>query len=81
MNVKLIDIGTSRGIRLPKPIIEQCEIEEELDLRVEGQTIILRPIKKARENWAIFAKEAAEEYHKDDINDVFADENFDDWQW
>ncbi|MCB0278082.1 MAG: AbrB/MazE/SpoVT family DNA-binding domain-containing protein [Calditrichaeota bacterium] len=81
MNIKLIRIGTSQGIRIPKPIIEQCKIEDELDLRVEGKTIILQPIKKARENWERYAKKAVAEYPEADIDDVLGDEDFADWQW
>ena len=53
MRTKLIRIGNSRGIRLPKPILEASGISDEVDLKVEGgRVILMRPDKHPREGWA-----------------------------
>ena len=44
MLVSVIQMGNSRGIRLPKAILDQLNISEKLDLEVENQQIILRPV-------------------------------------
>jgi antitoxin MazE len=44
MKIKVIKIGNSRGIRLPKVILHQIGITDEVDLEVERDRIILRPI-------------------------------------
>ncbi len=52
MRVSLIRIGNSRGIRIPKRILEQCRVEKELELVVEDEEIRLRPIHRGpREGW------------------------------
>jgi antitoxin MazE len=53
MRAKIIRIGNSRGIRLPKPILEASGITDEVDLKVEeGRVILMRPQKHPREGWA-----------------------------
>jgi len=53
MLVAIIPIGNSKGIRLPKAILEQLQITDQVDLEVENRQIIIRPINKApREGWA-----------------------------
>lgn len=52
MRVELIPIGNSRGIRIPKPLIEQCGFGEAVDLRVENDRLIIAPENPApRQGW------------------------------
>jgi antitoxin MazE len=51
MRTELIRIGNSRGIRIPKPVIEQCGLEREVDLRVENQCLIISPKHLPRRGW------------------------------
>lgn len=52
MRAKLVRIGNSRGIRLPKPVIEGAGLKDEVEIRVEGASVIITPVKKVREGWA-----------------------------
>lgn len=60
MEVKLQKIGNSRGIRLPKKIIDACGISETVELHVIGKTITITSKRKPRQGWA----EAAKEMHQ-----------------
>jgi len=52
MIVTIVPIGNSKGIRLPKAILKQLQITDKMDLEVENQQIILKPIHKSpREGW------------------------------
>ena len=51
MQVNLVRIGNSRGVRIPKAIIDQCGLGESVDLRVEEGRIILARGRKPREGW------------------------------
>jgi len=52
MRVQLIRIGNSRGIRIPKRILEECKVEKEMELTIENDEIRLRPVHgKPREGW------------------------------
>jgi len=51
MQAKLISIGNSRGVRLPKAVVEQAGLTDELDIKVAGDAVIIRSAKRPRENW------------------------------
>lgn len=60
MKAALIRIGNSRGIRIPKPIIEQCGFENEVDLEVYDHELIIRSVSQPRAGWAgAFARMSA----------------------
>ena len=52
MKAKLVRIGNSRGVRLPKAVIRQCGLTEDVDIDVEGGAVVLRPVpRRPREGW------------------------------
>ncbi|HEB77765.1 MAG TPA: AbrB/MazE/SpoVT family DNA-binding domain-containing protein [Methylothermaceae bacterium] len=56
MRVNLIPIGSSRGIRLPKPILELCGARSGFELEIQGRTLVLHPL-HPRADWeATFAQ-------------------------
>lgn len=78
MRVSIIQIGNSKGLRLPKSIIEKYNIQGEMEIILNEHDITLTPIRKVREGW----EEAFKQMHAngDDhliIDDVFEDEIFD----
>ena len=75
MRINLVTIGNSQGVRLPKAVIEQAGLTEELDLQVDGQAIIIRPYSDTRHDWAKAAAacHAAGEDELDDWDSTVAD--------
>lgn len=51
MKAELIRIGDSQGIRIPKPIIEQCGFVGVVDISVEGNALVVRSMRKVRNGW------------------------------
>lgn len=51
MKASIIRIGNSQGIRIPKPILEQCGFKHEVELEVLNKKIILRSQTTPRANW------------------------------
>ncbi len=51
MRVELIRIGNSRGIRLPKPLIEQCGFGNAVELYIEEDRLIIAPDRCPRRGW------------------------------
>ena len=50
--VHLVKIGNSRGIRIPKPLIEQAKLEgKTLKLQLVNDGLLISPEKEAREGW------------------------------
>ena len=62
MKALLVPIGNSRGVRIPKPLIEQCGLTDEVDLDVQDGTILIRaPRVGPRAGWTkAFARMARE---------------------
>ena len=80
MKTSIIEIGNSKGLRLPKPILEQCQIHGFVELVVEGKTIILKPLKTTpRENWEKAFVKAGKE--KEQIIADTTDLASKDWIW
>jgi len=42
MKAEIIRIGNSRGIRLPKSILEECGFDQQVDLEVKGRSLVIR---------------------------------------
>ena len=51
MIAQLIKVGNSKGIRIPKPLIEECNLTERVNLEVKGESLVISPIRKVREGW------------------------------
>jgi antitoxin MazE len=51
MKARIVPIGNSRGIRIPKPVLAQTGITTEVELDVEGSRIILRAPRLPRAGW------------------------------
>jgi antitoxin MazE len=51
MKVPLVPVGNSRGIRIPKAVIEQCGFGDTVELNVERNRVILTPGARPREGW------------------------------
>ena len=69
MQTKLIRIGNSQGVRLPKSIIEQIGIVDQLEMEVSDGCVIIRPASSPRDDWA----EAAAACHQ------VGEDTLDDW--
>ena len=52
MLTKIVAIGNSRGIRIPKAMIEHCGFGEEVELQARRGALILRSVKTPRAGWA-----------------------------
>ncbi len=51
MIAKIIRIGNSRGIRIPKTLLEQTGVSDEVELEVKNNHIIIKPAQKPRKGW------------------------------
>ena len=56
MRARLVRIGNSRGVRLPKPLIEEAGLTEDVELQVQEGNIIISRVHSVRERWAQEAK-------------------------
>lgn len=82
MKANIISIGNSRGIRIPKNIIEQCKIEKEVELKVEGNTIVIIPSReRPRKNWDHAFCDMAKKGEDKLLIPGELDPEFEGWEW
>ena len=82
MLVSVVSIGNSKGIRLPKALLNQLKISDKLDLEVEDQKIILKPVPdNPRVGWNM----AFKDIHKKNEDQLLINESIDSedfkWEW
>lgn len=59
MKAKIVRIGNSRGIRLPKPLIEQAGLTDEVELTIRDGEIVIGRVGRPRHGWAEAAQSLA----------------------
>ncbi|MGH8778961.1 AbrB/MazE/SpoVT family DNA-binding domain-containing protein [Paraburkholderia sp.] len=60
MKTTIRRMGNSQGVLIPKPILAQLGLEDEVDMEVENDALVIRrPQKTVREGWANASKELA----------------------
>ncbi len=83
MKTELVRIGNSRGIRIPKSLIEKCGLADTVELSVETDRLAVSPGRRLRQGWAeAFAKAGLSDRNELLMESVGANE-FDrsDWKW
>jgi antitoxin MazE len=51
MKSKIVKIGNSQGIRIPKPLIEQLGIDQEIEILIEENRLVIVPAEHIRAGW------------------------------
>lgn len=79
---RIIRIGNSRGIRVPKLLLDQAQLPDEVELRAEPGRLVVEGVRRPRAGWAEAAKAMREAGH-DDLLDEPAATRFDkkEWEW
>jgi len=82
MKTRLVRIGNSRGIRLPKPLILEAGLEDVIELEVRVGAVVLWAAKGPRPGWAEAAR-ALREREGEVLLDPPAPTRFDEeeWEW
>jgi len=78
MEIPIVPIGNSKGIRFSKTLIEKYDFKDAVELILDDEYLIIKPVIHPRKNWDL----AFQKMHEtgDDkllINDIFEDENLD----
>lgn len=60
MKSRIVPIGNSQGVRIPKPLLEEAGVSGEVELRAEPGRIVIVSSRRVRAGWA----EAARELHE-----------------
>jgi antitoxin MazE len=82
MKVNIVSVGNSKGVRIPKSILEQCNFDKEAELVVENNKIVLKPVrKKIRNSWDKAFKLMHERREDELLLDDSLDIEMKNWEW
>ena len=80
MDISVIAIGNSKGIRLSKTLLNKYNIKDTVEVILESDYIILKPKETPRKDWEkAFKKMHQNGDDKAILTDVFKDEQFEEW--
>ncbi len=82
MRARIVRVGNSRGVRLPKPLLEQSGLPDEVEIHAEPGRIIIESARRPRSGWAEAARAMAER-RDDALLDEPTPTEFDaeEWTW
>ncbi len=82
MKTRIVRIGNSRGVRLPKVLLEEAQLTDEVELRAEPGRIVVRSAGRSRAGWAAAARRMRER-SEDQLLDPPTPTRFDkeEWKW
>jgi antitoxin MazE len=82
VKTRLVQIGNSKGIRLPKIVIQEAQLQDEVELQAEPGRIVICSAKRPRQDWADAAR-LMYERDEDRLIDQRTSTRFEreDWKW
>ena len=82
MKATIIQIGNSQGIRIPKPILEQCKLQNEVELEIHKNELVIRALGSPRKGWskkfAVMAAKGDDVLSEPDVQSKWDEEE---WEW
>ena len=84
MKTRIVRIGNSQGIRIPKLFLERSKLVEEVEMEALDNEIVIRAAKQPRQDWESAFRAMAERGDDDLLDENLASQTqWDqaDWQW
>ncbi len=83
MVVALENVGSSRGIRIPESLIEQCGLGESVDLKVVNGDLVITTCRNPREGWDAAFERAGSSATDQLLLEGLSPNRFDheEWEW
>ena len=84
MRTRIIKIGNSQGVRIPKLFLEQSRLREEVEMEAQEDQIILRAVTRPRQGWEEAFRAMAEQGDDQLLDDDLSGQSQWDqqeWQW
>lgn len=84
MRLAVVSIGNSKGIRIPKALLDKYQIKDAVDVELHDDALLLKPVRQPREGWEEQFRQAiaAGDVPEGELLEGFFDEFDDkDWTW
>lgn len=84
MKATVVRIGNSRGVRIPKALLEQCRLRDTVELEVDDGHLVIRPAERARAGWDEAFRKMADQgddalFDRDSLSPTRWDQT--EWEW
>ncbi len=79
--MSIIPIGNSQGIRIPKPILDQCEFGKEVEIEVRNKKLIIQNPQRSRKHWAVAFQNMAQAGDDKGVACIETDWDTKEWEW
>ena len=77
MRLAIVSIGNSKGIRIPKAVLDKYQIKDSVEIEMRDDDLVLKPVRKARQGW----EDAFREMHQNGDDKLLLPDVFDDEVW
>ncbi len=84
MKTRIVRIGNSQGIRIPKPLIEQTGLSGEVEISVHNGSLVIRRAANPRDGWAEAFRDMAQRGDDallDETVSLSSNWDEDSWEW
>jgi antitoxin MazE len=84
MKTRIIRIGNSQGIRIPKPLLEQTGLSGDVEMIARDDSLIIRRARRPREGWESEFREMArrgDDVLLDNVPPSQSSWDDDEWEW
>jgi antitoxin MazE len=84
MKTRIVRIGNSQGVRIPKPLLEQTGLSGEVEMIAQDGSLVIRTARRPRAGWITAFQEMArrgEDALLDNVSPSLATWDEDDWEW
>jgi antitoxin MazE len=79
---RIVRIGNSRGIRIPRTLLDEADLPDEVELTAQPGRLVVRAARRPRSGWAAAAKRMRA-HGEDRLLDEPTSTRFDreEWKW
>ena len=84
MKTRIVRIGNSQGIRIPKPLLETAGLQGEVELTAKRGLLLVRSVHRPRAGWGEAFQEMArhgDDALLDDVSPTLSQWDEEDWEW
>lgn len=83
MKTRIVRIGNSKGVRIPKPLLDQAGLEGEVDIQARRDSLVIRGTRKPRQGWSKAFRKMSQQGDDRLMEDVpnLSSWDEDEWEW
>jgi antitoxin MazE len=84
MKTRIVRIGNSKGVRIPKPLLDEAGLGEDVEIEARQHSLVIRSARKPRDGWNKAFREMSQQgddHLLDDAAPTLSSWDEDKWEW